>query len=65
MQQTLGHDTFTRATETYVVVSITARSERTVNKHFKGVDIDWSEIEDQLAKWSNHLKDLNKADMNT
>jgi hypothetical protein len=42
-----------RADETTVVVSVTDRTERDVNKHFDEVDIDWKILEKQLETWSH------------
>jgi uncharacterized membrane-anchored protein YhcB (DUF1043 family) len=60
MQEVLSKDTFARATETYVVVSVTARSTPPLTQRFKGVDIIWNEIEDQLIEWSDHFQDGKK-----
>jgi hypothetical protein len=57
VQQKVGHDTFMRAIETYVVVSVTPRSERPISKRFTGLDIEWNEIEDQLVERSDHFQD--------
>ena len=42
-----------RADETIVVVSVTDRTERDVNKRFDELDIDWKILEKQLETWSH------------
>jgi hypothetical protein len=45
--------------ETIVVVSVTDRTERDVNKRFDDLDIDWKIVEKQLETWS-HLFHIGK-----
>ena len=42
--------------ETIVVVSVTDRTERDVNKRFDDLDIDWKVLEKQLEIWSPLLR---------
>ena len=45
-----------RPDDTDVVVSVTERSERDVNKRFTGTNIDWTVLQTQLEMWSQYLQ---------
>jgi len=47
-----GHMQDTRAVETSVIVSTTARGEPDHTLRFDGLDIDWTDISSQLTEWS-------------
>ena len=57
VQEVLGRDSFAKATETYIVVLVKARSTHPLIQRFKGLDIVWNDIEDQLIEWSDHFQD--------
>ncbi|PVH94441.1 hypothetical protein DM02DRAFT_191648 [Periconia macrospinosa] len=55
VQKKLSHKRIT-CEDTSVVVSVTERSERDLIKRFDDIDIDWTEIEEQLVEWGDRFR---------
>jgi len=49
-------DTQATVVDRNVIVSLTGRPSAKVQKHFKGLDIDWSFAEEEMTTWARHLR---------
>ena len=57
LKRKVARDSRLRAEDTAVVVSVKDRSERNLTKRFDGLDVDWSQVENQLKGWGNRFCD--------
>lgn len=57
LKKKVARDSRLRAEDTAVVVSINDRSEHNLTKRFDGLNIDWSQVENQLRVWGDRLRD--------